>query len=152
MPHVRTQLRNAVKTRLSTVSALKGAHNMSRLLRTFQEDNLPAALVAVSENVTQSPGSMIGQQPQTRSYTIHVRLGVEGDEDVEERLEQIAVDVEKAMLKPDFGIGKITNWRYAGASDMNPDDIECGILCSQVLTYTADILTLDSAPDQNLHA
>ncbi|MGO7273938.1 hypothetical protein ACCT18_01370 [Rhizobium ruizarguesonis] len=124
---------------------------MSRLLRTFQDDNLPVALVAVSENVTQSPGSMIGQQPQTRSYTIHVRLGVDGDEDVEERLEQISVDVEKAMLKPDFGIGKITNWRYGGAEDLSPAEIECGILCSQVLTYTADIMTLDAEPDRNLH-
>lgn len=152
MPHVRTQLRNAVKTRLSTVSSLKSAQNMSRMLRKFQDDNLPIALVAVSENVTQSPGSMIGQQPQTRSYTIHVRLGVEGDEDVEDRLEQIAVDVEKAMLKPDFGIGKVTNWRYAGAGDLNPEEIDCGLLCSQLLTYTADIMTLDAEPDRNLHA
>lgn len=152
MPHVRTQLRSAVKTRLSTVPSIKGAHNMSRMLRKFQDDNLPIALVAVSENVSQSPGSMIGQQPQTRSYTIHIRLGVEGDEEVEDRLEQIAVDVEKAMLKPDFGIGKITNWRYAGASDLNPDEIDCGILCSQLLTYTADIMTLDAEPDRNLHA
>ena len=151
MPHVRTQLRNAVKTRLLTVPALKSAQNMSRMLRDFQTDSFPLALVAVSESVTQSPGSMIGQQPQTRSYTIHVRLGVVGDDEVEDRLEQIAVDVEKAMLKPDFGIGKISNWRYAGATDINPDEINCGILCSQLLTYTADIMTLDAEPDRNLH-
>jgi len=151
MPHVRTQLRNAIKTRLSTVSSIKAAHNMSRLLRPFQDDNFPVALVAVSENVTQSPGSMIGQQPQTRSYTIHVRLGVEGDEDVEERLEQLAVEVEKAMLRPDFGIGRITNWRYGGAEDLSPVEIDCGLLCSQVLTFGGDIMTLDSAPDTNLH-
>lgn len=151
MPHVRTQLRNAVKTRLSTVPALKSAQNMSRMLRDFQTDSFPIAMVAVSENVTQSPGSMIGQQPQTRSYTIHVRLGVTAADEVEDRLEQIAVDVEKAMLQPDFGIGKITNWRYAGGGDLNPEDINCGTLCSQVLTYTADIMTLDAEPDRNLH-
>jgi hypothetical protein len=152
MPHVRTQLRNAVKTRLSTVASLKSAQNMSRLLRPFQDDNLPIALVAVSENVTQSAGSMIGQQPQTRSYTIHVRLGVEGDAEVEDRLEQIAVDVEKALLRPDFGIGRISSWKYAGAEDLAPAEIDCGILCSQNLTYTADIMTLDAEPDRNLYA
>ncbi|MBB3521001.1 hypothetical protein [Rhizobium sp. BK456] len=152
MPHVRTQLRNAVKTRLSTVPSIKSAQNASRFLRKFQDDNLPIALVGVSETVTQAAGSMIGQQPQTRSYTIHVRLGVHGDDDVEDRLEQIAVDVEKALLFPVTGIGKISNWKYAGAEDLAPAEIECGILCSQLLTYTADIWTLDAEPDRNLHA
>ncbi len=153
MPHVRTQLRNAIKTRLEAVPGIRAAHNPSRANRTLQSQNLPCVFVNADENVTQSPGSFPGQQPQTRSYSITIQVGVLDDgRDPEERLDGLTVDIEKALVRPDFGIGKIAGWRYTGAGTGVPVDVDNGTMISQVMTYVADIMTLDSAPDQNLHS
>lgn len=151
MPHVRTQLRNAIKTRLETVSGIRAAYNLSRLTRQFQSQNFPNALVNLTENVTQSAGGLVGQQPVTRSYRIDIQLGIlEDGDDPEAAVEALAVDVERALIRPDFGIGRVTNWRLVGSGAGEVAEIECGNVVSQVLTYMADIQTLDSAPDQNL--
>jgi hypothetical protein len=152
MPHVRTQLRNAIKTRLTTVPAIKAAYNVSRLNRKFQSHNFPLALVNADEVVTQSPGSFPGQQPQTRTYKVEIQLAaIDEDNDPEAIVDAIAVDVEKAFVRPDFGIGKVTNWRLISSATGDGASLECGDIVSQMLTYTADIMTLDSAPDRNLH-
>jgi hypothetical protein len=152
MSHVRTQLRNAVKTRLSTVPAIKAAHNMTRLGRDFQDDNFPIALVAISETSSVNPGGLVGERPVTRSYKIDIQIGVAEDEvDAEDIIDAVCVDVEKAFVKPDLGIGKITNWRYSGTSAIDGQPTATGMLLTETLTYTCDIQTLDAAPDQNLH-
>lgn len=153
MPHVRTQLRNAIKTRLETVSGIRAAYNLSRLNRDFQSHNFPLALVNLTETVTQSAGSFPGEQPQTRSYRVDIQLGaVEDGDDPESALDDLAVDIEKALIRPDFGIGRVTNWRLIGASVGESVELKCGLIGSQILTYSGDLQTLDSAPDQNLHS
>ncbi len=77
MPHVRTQLRNAVKKRLSTVPSIKGAHNMSRHGRDFQTSSFRFALVAVTEASTPNPGNpAVGERPVTRRYRVDIQIGV----------------------------------------------------------------------------
>ncbi|GMB82775.1 hypothetical protein NN6n1_35580 [Shinella zoogloeoides] len=153
MPHVRTQLRNAVKTRLTTVPAIRGAYNVSRLNRKFQSHNFPLAVVNADEVVTQSPGSFPGQQPQTRTYKVDIQIvTIDEDDDPESVVDAIAVDIEKAFVRPDFGIGKVTNWRLVSSGTADSASLECGDIISQLLTYTGDIMTLDSAPDQNIHS
>lgn len=152
MPHVRTQLRNAVKTRLSTIPSIKGAYNASRHFRDYQSDNFPAALVAVMETSAPQPGGLVGERPVTRSYRIQIQIGVDVDEpDAEDILDAVALDVEKAFVKPELGIGKVANWVYTGTSAIDGQATESGLLLVQTLTYTAEIQTLDSAPDRNLH-
>lgn len=152
MPHVRTQLRNAIKTRLTTVPAIRAAYNLSRLNRKFQSHNFPLAVVNADEVVTQSPGSFPGQQPQTRTYKVDIQIvAIDEEDDPEAVLDAIAVDVEKAFVRPDFGIGKVTNWRLVSSGTADSASLECGDIISQMLTYTGDIQTLDSAPEQNLH-
>lgn len=153
MAHVRTQLRNAVKSRLETVPGIRAAHNPSRLNRNLQTQSFPCAFVNVDEVVNQSPGSFAGEQPQTRSFRVTIQLGVIDDSrDPEAGLDDLCVDVEKTLVKPDFGIGRVAGWRYTGSGTGTPVEIDNGDMISQILTYTADIMTLDSAPDQNLHA
>lgn len=153
MPHVRTQLRNAIKTRLSTVPSIKGAYNMTRHARDFQTDNLPAALVAITEASLPNPGGLIGERPVTRRYKIDIQVGVEEDTvDAEDVIDAVCVDVEKALTMPDFGIGKITNWAYAGTSAIDAQPTASGLLLVETVTYTCEIQTLDSAPDINLHS
>ena len=143
MPHVRTQLRNAVRTRLSTVPSIKGAHNMTRHERKFQPDNFPAAFVAIAEEATPSPGSR---------YKIAVQVAVESNTgDAEDVIDAVCVDIEKALVKPDLGIGKITNWGYAGTTSIDAQPTEDGLLLVETLHYSCDIQTLDSSPDRNLH-
>ncbi len=152
MPHVRTQLRNAIKTRLSTVPSVKGAHNMTRHARDFQSDNFPVALVAVTESSSPNPGGLIGERPVTRRYKIDIQIGVDEDAvDAEDIIDAVCVDVEKAFVKPDFGIGKVTGWAYAGTSAIDAQPTASGILLVETMTYTCDIQTLDSSPDINLH-
>lgn len=153
MPHVRTQLRNAVKTRLSTIPSIKGAYNMTRHARDFQADNYPAALIAVTEASSPNPGGFIGERPVTRRYKIDIQIGVDEDTvDAEDVIDSVCVDIEKALTKPDFGIGKITNWTYAGTSAIDAQPTASGVLLVETVTYTCEIQTLDSAPDQNLHS
>lgn len=153
MPHVRTQLRNAIKSRLETVPGIRAAYNLSRIERIFQTQNFPNALVNLSEAVSPQPGGFVGQQPVTRTYRIDIQLGVlDVDDDPEAAVDALSVEVEKALIRPDFGIGKIQNWHLVGSGAGETAKIECGTVVSQVLTYTADIQTLDSAPDQNLHS
>ncbi|MDR6664030.1 hypothetical protein [Rhizobium sp. 1399] len=152
MPHVRTQLRNAVKTRLSTIPSIKGAHNMSRHFRDYQHDNFPAALVAVMETSTPQPGGLIGERPVTRSYRIQIQIGVDVDEpDAEDILDAVGLDVEKAFVSPELGIGKVANWVYTGTSAIDGQPTESGFMLTQTLSYTAEIQTLDASPDINLH-
>ncbi|MDX1216312.1 hypothetical protein GOL99_12280 [Sinorhizobium medicae] len=152
MPHVRTQLRNAIKTRLSTVPSVKGAHNMTRHARDFQSDNFPAALVAVTESSSPNSGGLIGERPVTRRYKVDIQIGVDEDAvDAEDIIDAVCVDVEKAFVMPDFGIGKVTNWAYAGTTAIDAQPTSSGVLLVETMTYTCDIQTLDSSPDINLH-
>ncbi len=152
MPHVRTQLRNAIKTRLSTVPSVKGAHNMTRHARDFQSDNFPAALVAVTESSSPNSGGLIGERPVTRRYKVDIQIGVDEDAvDAEDIIDAVCVDVEKAFVTPDFGIGKVTNWAYAGTTAIDAQPTSSGVLLVETMTYTCDIQTLDSSPDTNLH-
>ncbi|UFS81561.1 hypothetical protein LPB79_25145 [Rhizobium sp. T136] len=142
-----------MKTRLTAVPAIKGAHNLSRLNRQFQSHNFPCALVNVDETVTLSPGSFPGEQPQTRTCKIDIQvIALDENDDPEGVLDALTVDVEKAFVRPDFGIGRISNWKLVGSGTADSAKIECGDIISQLLTYTADIWTLDAEPDRNLHA
>lgn len=153
MPHVRTQLRNAIKTRLSTVPSVKGAYNLTRHAREFQSDNFPAALISVTESSFPNPGGFIAERPVTRRYKIDIQIGVDEDTvDAEDVIDSVCVDIEKALTKPDFGIGKITNWTYAGTSAIDAQPTASGVLLVETVTYTCEIQTLDSAPDINLYA
>ena len=152
MPHVRTQLRNAIKTRLSTVPSVKGAYNMTRHARDFQADNYPAALIAVTEASSPNPGGLIGQRPVTRRYKIDIQIGVDEDEvDAEDIIDSVCVDVEKALVLPPAGIGQISNWAYSGTTAIDGQPTSGGMLLVETMTYTCEIQTLDSAPDTNLH-
>ncbi len=152
MPHVRTQLRNALRTRLSTVPSIKSAHNMSRHAREFQSDNYPVALVSVVETSAPNPGGLIGERPVTRSYRISVQIGVDEESvDAEDIIDGVCVDVEKALVLPPSGIGRITNWAYGGTSAIDGQPTASGALLVENMTYTCDIQTLDGAPDINLH-
>lgn len=151
MPHVRTQLRNAVKTRLSTVPSLKGVHNMTRHLRGFQSDNLPAVLVAVEETSSSAPGSFEGARPVTRDYRVHLQVVLDDIGDAEDAIDAVCVDVEKAMVSSAFGIGAVTNWRYEATSAVVAQPTEDSTLITQTLLYSGSIQTLDAEPDRNLH-
>ncbi|WP_107675019.1 hypothetical protein [Agrobacterium sp. LAD9] len=154
MPHVRTQLRNAVKTRLSTVPSIKGAHNMSRHGRDFQTSNFPVGLVAVTEASTPNPGHpTVGDRPVTRRYRVDIQIGVHEDEaDAEDIIESACCDVEKAFVKPDFGFGGVNKWIYTGTTAIDGQPTSSGMLLVETMTYTCEIQTLDSAPDINLYA
>jgi len=152
MPHVRTQLRNAVKTRLSTVSSLKGAHNITRLERGFQADNFPVALIAISESGATQPGSFEGSKPVTRSYQIAIEVAVQEEmADPEDALDAVCLDIEKAMTSSEFGIGAVQNWRYLETSPVHDRPTASGSLIAQTIIYSGEIQTLDSEPDRNLH-
>lgn len=151
MPHVRTQLRNAVKTRLTTVPSLKGVHNMTRHLRGFQSDNYPAVLVAVEETSSGAPGSFEGSRPVTRDYRVHLHLVLDDVVDAEDTIDAVSVDVEKAMVSSAFGIGAVQNWRYEGTSAVAAQPTEDSTLITQTLLYSGSIQTLDAEPDRNLH-
>lgn len=152
MPHVRTQLRNAVKTRLSTVPSLKGVHNMTRHLRDFQTDNFPAALVAIEETSAAAPGSFEGSRPVTRDYRVHLQIVLDDIGDAEDEIDAVCVDIEKAMVSSSFGIGAVLNWRYEATSAVAAQPTEDGTLITQTLLYAGSIQTLDAEPDRNLHS
>ncbi|TBY57980.1 hypothetical protein E0H39_29635 [Rhizobium leguminosarum bv. viciae] len=151
MPHVRTQLRNAVKTRLSTVPSLKGVYNMTRHLRGFQSDNLPAVLVAVEETSSAAPGSFEGARPVTRDYRVHLQVVLDDIGDAEDAIDAVCVDVEKAMVSSAFGIGAVQKWKYEATSAVVAQPTEDSTLITQTLLYSGSIQTLDAEPDRNLH-
>jgi len=151
MAHVRTQLRKGVQARLATVAALSGVHDESRIVRGFQQDDFPLALVGVTETVSGVSDSQ-GQRVYTRGMSVSIRLCVEDDvENAEDALDGLAVAVEKALLKSsDLGVGKLQQWRLANTSPVTPVAVSEGYMLSQTLTYSCDVMTADSTPETNL--
>lgn len=154
MSHIRKQIRDAVKVRLSTVGSLALVDNESRIVREFQSHNLPAALVSVAEAAEREDNNPEGQRVLRRSMQVSVRLCVrDDDEDAEDTLDALTVEAEKALaVSSELGVGSIVGWVYGGASALSPQPVSDGMLLAVTMTYTCAVLTLDSAPETNLYA
>jgi hypothetical protein len=151
MAHVKKQVRDAVKARLETVAGLSLVADESRIVRPFQSSQFPLALVLVSESIAGVNASQ-GKRVQTRALTIGIRIGVQDEaDDVENTLDAIAVDVEKAFANPsDLGIGKLMQWEFAGSSSLSHMPVSDGTLLTVMMTYTCVVQTMSGAPETNL--
>lgn len=150
MPHVKTQVRNGVKSRLSTLPSLAGrSHNASRQARSFQSNDFPLALVSTSE-VASYPA---GDETVQRNLVIAITLGVRDDEeDAEDLLDELSVEVEATLKLPSsVGVGKLMLWRYDGSSPISQQPVMDGVMLSQTMTYSCSVLTRRGVADQNLH-
>ena len=154
MSHVKQQVRDGVKARLATVTALAGAHNASRLARSLQDNEFPAAFVAVSETASRVDKNPEGQRTFRRDLNVVVKVAVKDEgEDAEDTLDECCVAIEKALVESSsIGLGPLANWAYGGTSLITPDAVEDGLMLSVSLNYTCSVLTLDSAPETNLYA
>ncbi len=151
MRHVKTQLREAVKTKLKSISAFAGVHNFSRITRDLQSSNFPLTMVAVDESIDQDTGYVAGDQPQIRSYSVTIQIGaLDNGDDPEAEIEEISIDVEKSLAAGDLGLPTLTGWKFRGSNTASPVEFEFGTMISQVMNYECSLRTLDSAPETTL--
>ena len=152
--HVRKQLRDAVKARLETVEGLALVADMSRLARELQPHDLPAALVAVAETAAVEDRNPEGQRALRRTLQVAVKLVGEADLDsVEDELDALAVDVEKALaVSDDLGVGTVVGWSYDGATAVTPEATISGAVLTVTLNYSCAVLTTDVDPTANLYS
>jgi len=153
MTHVKRQVRDGVKSVLSTISDIASVASESRLYRSAQRDEFPMAIVSVSENVELADKNPVGSRVLQRNMNISITLAVrDTNEDAEDALDELSVAVEKALLMPSsISAGKLLYWRFNGSGAMSGEPTEDGLIIVQPMNFSCSVLTKDDDPTTNLH-
>ncbi len=150
--HIRTQIRKGVKAHLAAAVGDLNVHYASRIIRSFQNDNFPLVLVAVTDIPTASadPANPITERDVTISLKVSERMAFD---DVEDRVDAMCLRLEKALVNPgDLGFGKYWTWKIGATSapELEPlnDDT---LLMSVVMPITFTLATLETDPGRNIN-
>lgn len=149
MAHVKTQVREGFIRVLSALPDLVSAHPASRLLRSFQRNDFPLAIVSVSETASVSAANGTpGNRQLQRDFQIAVTLSVHDETtDAEDALDELSVAAEQALVKPSaLGVGKLLFWQYLGSGAPTGQPTEDGLMLTQTLTYSCSVRTTDTDP------
>jgi hypothetical protein len=151
--HIRTQVRKGVKAHLSAAVGDLNVHYASRIVRSFQSDNFPLVLIAVTD--VPRPAADPGANPIVeRDITVSLKVSERtAFEDVEDRVDAMCLRLEKALVNPgDLGFGKFWGWKIGATSapELEPlsDD---ALLMSVVMPITFTLATLDADPGRNIN-
>lgn len=146
MSHVRTQIRDAVVTLVSGLTAT--ADRIVQHRRPLPQDRLPALRVFVQEEAIERQTI---HAPALLERTVAIRIeGVASGEEYQDDLDQIALEVEGAIAA-DSTLGGLINGGMTPSavdtSEGNDGDRPVGTLA---LTYQAQYLVNSDAPDTAL--
>ncbi|CDN46831.1 hypothetical protein [Neorhizobium galegae] len=150
--HIRTQVRKGVKAHLAAAVGDLNVHYASRIVRSFQSDNFPLVLVAVTDipRASADPSDPIVERDVTVSIKISERTAFE---DVEDRVDGMCLRIEKALVNPgDLGFGKYWGWKIGATSAPELDPLsEDTLLMSVVMPITFTLATRDTDPGENIN-
>lgn len=149
MAHVKTQVREGFIRVLSELPEIVSAHPASRLLRSFQRNDFPLAIVSVSESASVSAANGTpGNRQLQRDFQISVTLAVHDETvDAEDALDELSVVAEKALVRPSaLGVGPLLFWKYLGSGAPTGQPTEDGFMLTQTLTYSCTVRTTDTDP------
>lgn len=120
--HVRTQIRDALKT-LLTGLATTGANVSKNRVYPYTEGRLPALSIRSGDEVHWEEGDAIGDSEEWRLLTLHVEVRALAGADVDDELDQIAVEIENA-LSGDSKLGGLLkrSIEYEGADEPSLED------------------------------
>ena len=151
MPHIRTQVRDAVVARLRTVDAFACVAPFGRAARNFQKNEIPAALVRVSENL--SPVGKIRPRVVRRELTVTIDLLASlTSGDVDTALDDLSIPIEVVLADPSaLGIGSLVEWRPVATA---PGVFDLGeeVYGRLTITYACAVSTTEGVPTANIHA
>jgi hypothetical protein len=149
VPHVRTQIRDAVIARLRTVNALACVGPYGRTARPFQRNDVPAAIVRASETISPITKNRPRAMRRDLSITVTLLAALNAD-DVDTVLDDLSVDVEIALADPtSFGVGHLVEWRLT-SSELGSAAMGEDVYGSLTLTYVASITTVEGVPNSNV--
>lgn len=152
MSHVRTQIRDAVVSRLSVeLPNFAGRVHAQRILGFTVDDVADGAIAVDVKSTTAQPasGASGGPRLQSRQIAVEVTIIRVLDGDVATRLDEDAVLVEAAMAKFGFGWGDV---QYAGDTyeAMPSRQASEGDLAALTLKYLARVASREGHPDKPL--
>lgn len=155
MKHIKQQIRDGVKSVLSSIPELTSVHSESRLLRYFQRDEFPVALVSVSENIQTTSNLPAGNRVLQRNMNIGITLAAHGESvNAEDELDTLSIAVEKALVLPsNIGAGLLLFWNYNGSTSTSASasTTEDGTLIAQTLNFSCTVRTKDTDPTININ-
>lgn len=134
---------------LSALPEIVSAHPASRLLRSFQRNDFPLAIVSVSETASVSAANGTpGNRQLQRDFQISVTLGIHEEmDDAETALDELSVVAEKALVRPSaLGVGPLLFWKYLGSGAPTGQPTEDGFMLTQTLNYSCSVRTTDTDP------
>ncbi|CAN7260226.1 hypothetical protein LJR098_001074 [Rhizobium sp. LjRoot98] len=150
--HIRTQVRKGVKAHLAAAVGDLNVHYASRIVRSFQSDNFPLVLIAVTDipRPSADPTAPIVERDITVSLKVSERTAFE---DVEDRVDAMCLRLEKALVRPgDLGFGKHWGWKVGATSAPELEPLtEDTLLMSVVMPITFTVSTLDTDPSRNIN-
>lgn len=140
MPHVRTQIRDAVKAALKDKTAAQD-RVWGRPAQPLEQGKTPAILVQ-----TRNEQAKRLDADDDRDRSVRLSIGVKRYRDsgeIEDQLDDMAVDIEKVI---DAGISPAFDFEYTGCQYDFPSegDEEYGFI---VLEYEVTVITAAGAPE-----
>jgi hypothetical protein len=153
MSHIRSQIRDAVVEKLRASGAFASCFPATRFGRDIQQNEYPAAFVAVSDSGSVVGRNPPGSRPLQRAITCEVLIAVRANaEDADEAIDDLAVAVEVALNDPaTIGFpGKVLDWTYGATSAPASQFEEHGFIAATV-THRGTVTTLEGRPEANLH-
>lgn len=154
MSHIRTQIRDAVVTRLRAAGGFGLVDARLRLLRGIQSDQFPIALVSVADSAVPVGKNPPGQRPLQRQVLVAVQVHDVADvEELDTKLDDLAIKVEEALTDPQaLGFGQTLDWTYVGTSAAHEEEAKEYGTSSVTVTYRGTVTTREGEPSINIHS
>lgn len=155
MPHLRTQIRDAVIARLKAgVPGVDGrVHGRTRLLRQFQPHDIPTILVRVDE-VAPTIVTRVPPRAMRRMLMVSVDalVAIEDDAgDIDAALDDLGTDIEAALSKDSFSPAAADDWRMAGAT-VGPMAGVDDTYAALSVTYACSLTAVEGDPTTSVFA
>lgn len=154
MSHIRTDIRNAIVSRLRAEGGFRLVEPGLGILRGIQEDQYPVAFVSVSDAGMPVGKNPPGSRPLQRALKIDIVVGsINDDVDLDEDLDSLAAKVEISLNDPKvLGFGNVLDWSYVGTENPSASAAaEFGFAAAKV-TYRGTVTTREGQPSQNIHS